>query len=275
MVKIVRKVTVPVLALTLVVPLWSQTRPAFEVASIKQEDVRLPNGITGGVCHGSDAPGPQVGIPGMVVALGRCRYVGAKVRQLINNAYGGIERIEGGPTWIDSLPFSIDAKAEEGSSPTRPQLQEMLRTLLEDRFKLRFHREMREVPGYALVVGKNGPKMKESAPDARSGASSIQGTIKGSIPMSMLASMLTRAAGGPVIDTTGLTGRFDIELKYTPDPLLQPSTSSPPAPGPATAADPAGASIFTAIQELGLRLEPRKSSVEVFVIDSIEKPDSN
>jgi uncharacterized protein (TIGR03435 family) len=143
--------------LLIVTPLCSQTPAplAFEVASIKQEDTRLPNSIAGGVCHGSDSPG-QVGIPGMTVALGRCRYVGTKVKQLINNAYGGVamNRIVGGPNWIDTLPFSIDAKAEEGSMPRRAQLLQMMRTLLEDRFKLKFHREMKEVRGYPLVVGR-------------------------------------------------------------------------------------------------------------------------
>src|SRR5215471_17030567 len=106
------------LTLGMAAPLWSQT-PAFEAASIKQEDITLPNRVTGGACHGREARG-EVGIPGMTIALGRCRYVGAKVKQLINNAYVGVafDRIIGGPGWIESLPFSIDAKAEEGTAPT-------------------------------------------------------------------------------------------------------------------------------------------------------------
>lgn len=251
-------------------PLWSQTPAllAFEVASIKQEDIKLANGITGGVCHGFDAPGPQVGIPGMTVALGRCRYVGTNVLFLINNAYAGVtgDRVIGGPDWIRSLPFSIDAKAAEGSTPTRVQLVGMLRTLLEDRFKLKYHREMKEVDGYALVTGKNGIKIKESAEGTRSGSFSGRDNIRGSIPMSMLANALTRAAGRPVTDKTGLTARYDIDIKFTPETV---------AAGP-TATDPTGLpSVFTAVQELGLRLEPNKTSIELFVIDSIEKPDSN
>src|SRR5579862_2156782 len=124
--------------------LFSQTasRPSFEAASVKQEASTLPNGISGGVCHGSDMPGPQVGIPGMVVALGRCRYAGARIRQLINNAYGiAPDRIVGVPGSIDSLPFTIDAKAEEGSMPKTAELKQMLQMLLEDRFKMKYHRE--------------------------------------------------------------------------------------------------------------------------------------
>jgi len=256
------------LTLGIATPIWSQTPAplAFEVASIKQEDITLPNRVTGGACHGSDSPG-QVGIPGMTVALGRCRYVGAKVNQLINNAYGGIalDRIIGGPGWIDSLPFSIDAKAEEGSVPTRAQLMEMMRTLLEDRFKLKFHREMKEVSGYALVTGKNGIKLKESAEGTRAGVVNRPGSITGSMSIAFLAGSLTGPLGAPVTDGTGLTARYDIDLKWSPD-VGQAAT---------TASDPTGPSIFTAIQELGLRLEPKKTSIELFVIDSIEKPSSN
>jgi uncharacterized protein (TIGR03435 family) len=265
------------LCLGIAAPLWCQV-PAllsFEVASIKQEDIKLANGITGGVCHGIDAPGPQVGIPGMTVALGRCRYVGTNVMFLINNAYGGVagDRIIGGPDWIRSLPFSIDAKAEEGSAPTRAQLIEMMRTLLEDRFKLKYHREMREVPGYSLIIGKNGIKLKESAEGTRGGVMGLSGSISGSMPMPMLANLLTRAVGGPVTDSTCLTAKYDIDLKWSPD-TNQPATNNA-GQSAILPADPTGPSIFTAVQELGLRLEPKKSSIELFVIDSIEKPDSN
>jgi uncharacterized protein (TIGR03435 family) len=268
------KLFVVALSIAIAAPVWSQapTLLAFEVASVKQEDVALPNRITGGVCHGSDAPG-QVGIPGMAVALRRCRYVGAKVKQLINNAYGGIalDRIIGGPGWIDSLPFSIDAKAEEGSMPTRAQLMEMMRTLLEDRFKLKFHRETKEVAGYALVIGKNGIKLKESAEGTRAGVVTAQGSITGSMSLAALAGSLRGPLGAPVTDGTGLTARYDVDLKWSPD-----LTPAPTAAGaPTTASDPTGASIFTAVQELGFRLEPKKSSIELFVIDSIEKPSSN
>jgi uncharacterized protein (TIGR03435 family) len=263
-----------VITLSLAAPVWTQApaRPSFEVASVKQDNSTLPNGITGGVCHGSDAPG-QVGIPGMTVALGRCRYVGARIKMLINNAYGGIagDRIIGGPGWVDSLGFSIDAKAEDGTSPTRPQLMEMMRTLLEDRFKLKFHRETKEVMGYALVVGKNGIKLKESEAGSRPGVSSRPGNVSGSVTPGFLADMLTRTLGVPVNDATGITTRYDIDLKWTPE-VGQPGATTATA---TNATDPTGPSIFTAIQEIGLRLEPKKATIELFVIDSIEKPDSN
>jgi uncharacterized protein (TIGR03435 family) len=256
------------LAVAIAARLWSQT-PAplsFEVASIKQEDTTLPNRIAGGVCHGSDSP-PVVGIPGMTVALGRCRYVGAKVKQLLNNAYGvAPDRIVGGPGWIDSLPFSIDAKAEDAPIPTRAQLMQMMRTLLEDRFKLKFHRESKEVPGFALVRGKGGIKLRESTESTPRGSSiDMRGSIKGSMSMSMLAGSLRGLVGAPVTDGTGLTGRYDVDIKWTPDVT----------PNPPTASDPAGPSIFTALQELGLRLDPQKTTIELFVIDSIEKPTGN
>jgi uncharacterized protein (TIGR03435 family) len=145
------------LSLSVAAPPFSQTasRPVFEAASVKQEASTLPNHVSGGVCHGSDMPGPQVGIPGMVVALGRCRYAGARIEQLINNAYGiAVSRIVGVPGSIESLPFTIDAKAEEGSMPKTAELRLMLQMLLEDRFKMKYHRETKEVDGYALVIGK-------------------------------------------------------------------------------------------------------------------------
>jgi uncharacterized protein (TIGR03435 family) len=259
------------LTLGIAAPLWPQPPLAFEVASIKQEDITLPNQITGGTCHGSDARG-QVGIPGMTVGMGRCRYVGAKVKQLINNAYGvAMNRITSGPGWIDSLPFSIDAKAEEGSLPTRAQLMQMMQTLLEDRFKLKFHREMKEVSGYALVIGKNGIKLKESAEGTRAGVANRPGNITGSMSLSMLAGSLSGPVGAPVTDGTGLAARYDIDLKWSPDVGPSATTASPAA----TASDPTGPSIFTAIRDLGLQLEPKKTSIELFVIDSIEKPSPN
>jgi uncharacterized protein (TIGR03435 family) len=268
-----KRLFLAVFALSIAAPLFGQTptRLAFQVASIKQEDVKLPNQITGGVCHGSDMPA-QVGIPGMTVALGRCRYVGSTVKQLINNAYDGVafNRISGGPGWIGSLPFTIDAKAEDGSMPKRTQLMEMMRTLLEDRFKLKFHRELKEVAGYALVVGKNGIKLKESAEGTRPGMANRPGSITGSMSMRSLAGLLTGPAGGPVSDSTGLTTRYDIDLKWSPD-LGQPQLTA----SVTSASDPTGPSIFTAIQELGLRLESQKVSIELFVVDSIEKPSPN
>jgi uncharacterized protein (TIGR03435 family) len=94
--------------------------------------------------------------------------------------------------------------------------------------------------------------------------------MTGSMSMAFLAGSLTGPLGAPVTDSTGLTARYDIDLKWSPDVGQLPTTSPT-----TTASDPTGPSIFTAIQELGLRLEPKKSSIDLFVIDSIEKPSPN
>ena len=132
-------------------------------------------------------------------------------------------------------------------------------------FKLAVHRETKETSGYALVVAKSGPKLKE-ATDARTQDGSIsagRGRLTGQkAPLSMLAAQLTRVAGRTVTDETGLEGGFDFNLEWTPEETPTDLASAP--------------SLFTAIQEqLGLRLEARKEKTEILVIDHVEKPDAN
>jgi uncharacterized protein (TIGR03435 family) len=87
--------------------------------------------------------------------------MGTNLKQLISSAYDiGLDEIVGGPSWIDSLPYTIDAKADDSSAYTKTQLLQMIRPLLTDRFKLQFHNEIRQTPGYSLVVAKHGPKLK-------------------------------------------------------------------------------------------------------------------
>jgi uncharacterized protein (TIGR03435 family) len=147
----------------------------------------------------------------------------------------------------------------------------MLRQLLSDRFQLRFHRATKDVNGYSLVLAKNGLKMKEPQPAASRGASGSAGALTGIVGAGVIASVISRALGVPVEDNTALSGVYEIALKWTPDP--PPGTVADPG----IPADPSGGpSIFTAVQEqLGLRLEPMKTTVEYLVIDSAEKPSNN
>jgi uncharacterized protein (TIGR03435 family) len=154
------------------------------------------------------------------------------------------------------------------------QFEQMIRQLLADRFKLAVHPETRQLPVYALVVAQNGPKLQPAKdPDAGTSLSSRRGqlTAKG-VSSAQLAEKFTRSLsdelGRIVIDKTGLTGRYDLTLKWTPDigpaPLLngEPDTSAP--------------SIFTAIQEqLGLKFESTKGPVPVLVVDHAELPSEN
>ena len=169
----------------------------------------------------------------------------------------------------------------------------MLQGLLADRFKLALHPETKQLPIYALVASRNGLKIKPSkdqtlwagdypdgSPDGQplSGASPSElapGRFVGeAIPISMFVNLLSGPLDRVVINKTGLTGRFDIDLRYTPGPGQAPFADGPDSARQAV--DDAASSIFTAIQEqLGLRLEPTRGPVEVLVIDHIEKPTAN
>jgi len=195
-----------------------------------------------------------------------------------------IEQIEG-PSWLETDCFAISAKIPEGAG--RDQLPDMLRALLTERFKLVAHTEDRLRSGYALVVDKGGPKCKEDDPttnfmgkNARPGLTMYgafgHGALKGVMTMATLASNLSRQGYGPVEDATGLTGKYDIELHWTPDPALGPRAVDPTAsaatPPGADIPAPEGPSLLTALREsLGLRLERRNVQVQFVVIDHIER----
>src|SRR4051794_33099111 len=128
------------------------TRLTFEVASIKQEDPQNSMGLRGWNCRGFDMPNANGGPAPLIIAMGRCRILGWNFKQMIASAYSmSATRVVGGESWMGSLPWVIDAKAEDSLQATRPQLIQMLQNLLEDRFKLKFHRETRHVDGFSLM----------------------------------------------------------------------------------------------------------------------------
>jgi uncharacterized protein (TIGR03435 family) len=252
--------------------------PTFEVASVK------PN---------VDGPGKMQAVtrPGGVFMA-----VNVPLRLLIADAYignqpGAIDRIVGGPEWVQSARYDITAKAAREFRPTPPgppaEMLLMLRALLEDRFKLKVHREPRELPAYELVVirpGAAGLRKSDVDCDALFAAGQVTrpeagirprcgvsngpvgptgdtGLIAGAFSMSQFAQFLQRL-GRPVIDKTGLTGRYDFDLAFAP---LGSSTSDVPS-------DPARPTIFIALEEqLGLKLQSTKGPLDVVVIDSIEQ----
>jgi uncharacterized protein (TIGR03435 family) len=208
-------------------------------------------------------------------------------------------QISGGPRWIGSDRFDVEGKAEDPKADY-DQLRLMLRSLFEDRFKLKLHRETKQSAVYALVVGKGGPKIKLSAdqvsPDVNGPAPEGAGPNRGAVrigvgnligyavPMSRLAFILSMRLDRLVIDKTNLAGRFDLHLRCAPDPGVSPFDSGGNrAPdtiidvnGVTLAADPNAPSFFSAIQEqLGLKLESAKAPVDVLVIDHVEKPSEN
>lgn len=296
-----RAVPIVVVALAVLTGWVSGQTPArteFEVASIKL-NTSCGNGRVGG---GGPAPG-------------RLSLQCISVRGMIRAAYasfgsGGTlnpSRLEvaGGPAWLDSDLYDLEAKAAS-AAPLSQTAGPMLQALLEDRCKLKVHREAREAPVYSLTVAKSGAKLQASkegsctpididhmatrpAPGqpqphyCGTGGARTNGTTSTAdwygLSMAEFAGrMLQGQVDRPVIDKTGLTGRFDIHLEFTRDASSGPVTlNGVVTPGePAPFADGAGPSIFTAIQEqLGLKLSPDKGPVEVLVIDQVERPSEN
>jgi uncharacterized protein (TIGR03435 family) len=199
----------------------------------------------------------------------------ADLRDLIVTAYGvfpngsaslaGSYRTQviGGPKWIDSDRYEILAKAS-GNPPTAQLLGPMLRALLEDRFHLKVHRETKEGRIYKLTVAKNGPKLQPSSE-------------REAVTMAEFCARLSTVLDGEVIDTTGITGRFDIQHQVDPS-LLTPRFVAGRDQSPGTAFDdnPDRPSIFTVLQQqFGLKLEAARGPVQTIVVDAIERPTEN
>jgi uncharacterized protein (TIGR03435 family) len=215
------------------------TRLEFEVASIRPPN---PTGDRG---------------TNMSTDGGTLRMHNATLKFCIVAAYGVQESlIEGGPGWIKSDQFEILAKAP--GSTRQDQLVLMLQSLLVDRFKLSVHREIKPRPIFALVVGKNGPKLHASDGGEGFLGRRGRGPLTGKqASMPGLASVLSTIMGRKVLDQTGLTGLYDFTLEFAPQDAID-------SPLP---------SLVTALQEqLGLRLEATNAPVEILVVDHAEKP---
>lgn len=253
-----RIVLLAAMGMTAVAGLQAQSQPeaaaAFEVASIKP----AKPGIRGFSINP---------LPG-----GRFTTSNTTLRMLISEAYHLYDfQVSGGPNWLDSYRVDIQAKADPGAKPE--QLRAMLQKLLADRFGLVVHREMKELPVYALVVAKNGPKIQQSK-DAE-GSPEFRVFMRSQImakraPLSLLTEALAMLLSRPVSDKTGLQGGFEYKLQWTPDQSQTRGGDDPLPP------DPDRPSIFVALQEqLGLKLESQKGPVEIIVIDHAEKPSEN
>lgn len=195
------------------------------------------------------------------------------------------QEISGGPSWIDSERYDIVGKAPGGVRPNQDQQMSMLRALLIDRFKLTFHREQRELPIYALEVAKNGPKMKESAespspsPEGPPPLAFVLLPQGARLParnatMGEFAAVMQRAAlDRPVVDRTGLSGKYDFDLEWRPDETQFNGQFRESGATPIQTAKP---DLFAAIQEqLGLKLEATKGPIETLVIDQAERASAN
>ena len=236
-----------------VLPPAEQLPLRFEVASIR------PHQSAG------DEPSNRRVLPG-----GRFVATATTVRTLIRIAFGiDDNRMSGTPGWIDNETFDIDATMVDHREVTTPQqFQQLTLSLLEDRFQLKFHREQKEGPVYWLELnkpGRLGPALKLSAPDSQPNMSTNSNGSRAAMKVSKMsmadiAAALRRQVGRPVEDHTDLKGNFDFQIEWTPEET--PDSTDP--------------SLFTVLKEqLGLKLQSAKGSVENLVIDQISQPSAN
>jgi len=240
--------------------------PAFEVATIKPSD--------------PTRPGKLFTVRGQEVVT-----INTTLSDIIKMAYDVHPRqITGGPSWYESDKFDINGKPDVPGQPNVAQIKLMMQKLLADRFQLKFHREKKELSVYAIGIGKGGPKLAKSEADPNG----LPGLFFGRAPAGMsfnvrnatLAEVGSVLQGSildkPVVDQTGLTGKYDFTLKFTPDAgQMAGFGGGPPAP-PAAENPDAPPDIFAAFQQqLGLKLDSTKAPADVLVIDHVEKPSPN
>jgi uncharacterized protein (TIGR03435 family) len=245
---------------------WAQTPLAFEVATIKPTNPEWRGGR-------------------FIRMESTHRFIARNhaLKTLIAAAYNISPRaILGGPVWLDSDRYDIQAMAPGETRPSLDEQMTMLRALLADRFQLAFHREPQEMPVFRLTIAKGGPKLKpavapkESSPTGPSPLIFMVSPQLVELPakqasMADLASVFQRSAlDRPVLDETKLAGLFDFDLEFAPDEgvfggVLGRGPESPTRPG-----------LMTAIQEqLGLKLEAARGTVQTLVIDRLERPSAN
>jgi uncharacterized protein (TIGR03435 family) len=214
-----------------------------------------------------DLSGANAGTSFEVPEGGRLRITNEPLKLLIRAAFGiQNAQIAGGPAWIETDRFDIEAKTGDGKKIDQEQLKPILQNLLADRFKLKFHHETREITVYAITAdNKIQPKLKvktEGEPSAMNthtlpGKSQVVAT---GASMDLFAGYVGNRLGRIVVDKTGLKETYDFTLEWAPD--QSPDSSAP--------------SLVTALREqLGLRLESQKSPVDILVIDSVDKPTEN
>jgi uncharacterized protein (TIGR03435 family) len=269
----------------------------FEVASIKPAPAPLAQ--SGRMMRIGCSGGPGTNDPG------RWTCENMSLSNMVLSAFGLPHYLLQAPSSLDDERFNITAKLPEGT--TKDQFRQMQQNLIIERFGLKFHREKKEIQGYELVLAKNGSKFKESEPEPPkdpSGASQAPPASFSKITMGKdgfpvippgvsgvfitighataqwirttmdrTAEFLSGQTSKPVINSTGLEGKYDISLQWAPELTGSVSTPLPNMGNNVPAAsDPPGPDLFTALQEqLGLKLQPKKATIEIFVVDHVEK----
>jgi len=228
-------------------------KPSFQVVSVK------PN------AHSGFSP-TTLGMKG-----NRFSATGMPLLPLIMQVYNLRDfQIVGGPDWVNTDQWDFEAVADDSAvlsladaeHPERPTPGSlMVQSLIENRFQFKFHRERRELPVYELLVAKNGAKIKLSGNGLtrRVGRGEIE--VRG-YPFAYFAYLLARQLDHALIDKTNLTKPYDIKLEWNAELRAEAERSDRPT-------------LFSAVEQLGLKLEPAKGPVEVLVIDSVQKPVEN
>lgn len=271
----------------------ASTQVTFEVASVKPA---APQPAGYGTLMRVDG-GPGTSDPGQL------RWTNVTLSFVLKNAYGRKDYEVVAPKWLDSERYDIVAKVPQGT--TKKGLMPMLQNLLVERFQLATHHEQKELPVFALVVSKNGPKMREAASDpggshaSRSSHASpssqfppdgfpklpagmtegcaVWGTAEGSLRMTYkgqttadLVENLLNFVPRPVVDATGLKAEYDFTLEFTPESMRRAGALDPPAVDAPDAHN--GVTVFEAVEgQLGLRLEPSKAPVDLLVVDKVNR----
>jgi uncharacterized protein (TIGR03435 family) len=194
------------------------------------------------------------------------------VMAMLKFAYGVQEgQVVGAPEWTKTERWDVNGVPDAPGKPNLPQFQSMMRKMLAERFGLKLHHEQREMPVFALTVAKGGPKLEKSAGDPNGGPGSDGRVANGiethrytNASMPDLALMLMIYGDRPIVDQTGLQGRYTFQLRWTRDETAATTDADPP-PG-----------LFTAMQEqLGLKLEATRAPADVVVVDKVERPNAN
>ena len=250
-------------------------KPAFEVASIKPFDPEASRQMW----------------TGLSVDAGMVRYTNISLKQCIRTAYRVRDVQIEGPKWMDDARFAISAKLAPSAS--QGQIPEMLQILLAERFKLSLRRDVREQSVYALVVGKDEPKLKRAEVKADDKAPTSLGPDGKPRPLmgyqfvpagvliqapaaslGSLAELLSRFTEQPVVDMTGLDGQYEFNLTFVPESTRQFSPADLAGPDGREVFSESGTSMFKAVEPYGLRLERRKAPVEMLTITHLERTPS-
>jgi uncharacterized protein (TIGR03435 family) len=240
----------------------AEPKLAFDVASVKPSPAGA--GREGGGRMGMGMNGLLRG--NIQVTPSSLTMRNATLKNAIRWAYQVTEYQVSGPDWLDSARFDIAAKS--AGAATEDQLRLMLQTLLADRFKLEFHRVNKEFQVYALVPAKNGAKLQESKTEGEASVQPQQSTMSVAVQhmgLSQIIDMMTPIMGAPIIDKTGLKGKYDINInlgKYVAEMQSAGSTAPP---------DPVALIMSVLETEAGLKLEKQKIPLDVLVVDHADR----